>query len=117
MPTEGSLIGFANEEFPFNYSDSGHPSPARQSARSTGAQLRSNRTPVRDIGKNVVAFASALPILRRRLVNLTGCTTQSGSMSLQGKPLSGYVQMTQVQAAYLGSGNAGNGTLRYRGHT
>ncbi len=38
-------------------------------------------------------------------------------MSLQGKPLSGYVQMTQVQAAYLGSGNAGNGTLRYRGRT
>jgi hypothetical protein len=27
------------------------------------------------------------------------------------------VEMTQVQAAYLGSGNAGNGTLRYRGHT
>jgi hypothetical protein len=38
-------------------------------------------------------------------------------MSLQGKPLSGYVQMTQVQAAYIGSGNAGNGTLRYHGHT
>jgi hypothetical protein len=38
-------------------------------------------------------------------------------MSLQGKPVSGYVEMTQVQAAYLGSGNAGNGTLRYRGHT
>jgi hypothetical protein len=38
-------------------------------------------------------------------------------MSLQGKPLSGYVEMTQVQAAYIGSGNAGNGTLRYRGHT
>jgi hypothetical protein len=49
------------------------------------------------------------------LVNLAACTTQSGSMSLQGKPLSGYVEMTQVQAAYLGSGNAGNGTLRYRG--
>ena len=38
-------------------------------------------------------------------------------MSVQGKPVSGYVEMTQVQAAYLGSGNAGNGTLRYRGHT
>jgi hypothetical protein len=38
-------------------------------------------------------------------------------MSLQGKPLSGYVEMTQVQAAYIGSGNAGKGTLRYRGHT
>ena len=36
-------------------------------------------------------------------------------MSVQGKPVSGYVEMTQVQAAYLGSGNAGNGTLRYRG--
>jgi hypothetical protein len=51
------------------------------------------------------------------LVTLTGCTTQGGSMSLQGKPLSGYVQMTQVQAAYIGSGNAGKGTLRYRGQT
>jgi hypothetical protein len=38
-------------------------------------------------------------------------------MSVQGKPVSGYVEMTQVQAAYLGSGNAGNGTLRYRWHT
>jgi hypothetical protein len=27
----------------------------------------------------------------------------------------GYVRMTQVQAAYLGSGNAGNGVLRYHG--
>jgi hypothetical protein len=57
------------------------------------------------------------PFCAAALVNLTGCTTQSGSMSLQGKPLSGYVKMTQVQAAYLGSGNAGTGTLRYRRHT
>jgi hypothetical protein len=34
-----------------------------------------------------------------------------------GKPLSGYVRMTQVQAAYLGSGSAGNGVLRYQGST
>jgi hypothetical protein len=53
--------------------------------------------------------------LRRRLANLVACTTQSGSISLKGKPLSGYVRMTQVQAAYLGSGNAGNGVLRYQG--
>ena len=38
-------------------------------------------------------------------------------MSLHGKPLSGYVRMTQVQAAYLGSGNAGSGVLRYQGST
>ena len=62
-------------------------------------------------------WRALLPICAAALVNLAACTTQSGSMSVQGKPVSGYVEMTQVQAAYLGSGNAGNGTLRYRGHT
>ena len=62
-------------------------------------------------------WRALLPICTASLVNLAACTTQSGSMSVQGKPVSGYVEMTQVQAAYLGSGNAGNGTLRYRGHT
>jgi hypothetical protein len=56
-----------------------------------------------------------LPICAAALVNLVACTTQSSSISLQGKPLSGYVRMTQVQAAYLGSGSAGNGVLRYQG--
>jgi hypothetical protein len=58
-----------------------------------------------------------IPFCIAALVSLAGCTTQSGSISLEGKPLSGYVKMTQIQAAYIGSGNAGNGTLRYRGHT
>src|SRR5271165_5998000 len=62
-------------------------------------------------------WRALLPICAAALVNLAACTTQSGSMSVQGKPVSGYVEMTEVQAAYLGSGNAGNGTLRYRGHT
>ena len=117
MPTEGGLIGFADEEFPFDYFHSGHHSLGPQSASSTGAQLRRKRAPVRAIGKNVVAFASVFPFCAVALVNLAACTTQSGSMSLQDKPLSGYVQMTQVQAAYIGSGNEGNGTLRYHGHT
>jgi hypothetical protein len=58
---------------------------------------------------------SLLAICAAALANLVACTTQSGSTSLQGKPLSGYVRMTQVQAAYLGSGSAGNGVLRYQG--
>jgi hypothetical protein len=58
-----------------------------------------------------------LLICAAALLNLAACNTQSGSMSLQGKPLSGYVTMTQVQAAYIGSGNAGSGTLRYRGRS
>jgi hypothetical protein len=56
-----------------------------------------------------------LPICAAVLVNLAACTTQSGSISRQGKQLSGYVRMTQVQAAYIGSGNAGKGVLRYSG--
>jgi hypothetical protein len=56
-----------------------------------------------------------LPIYVAALVvNLTVCTTQAATTN---QSPSGYVQMTQVQAAYLGSGNAGNGILRYRGRT
>jgi hypothetical protein len=51
------------------------------------------------------------------LLSLAGCATQTNSLSLEGKPLSGYVQMTQVQAAYLGSGNAGSGILKYQGNS
>jgi hypothetical protein len=53
------------------------------------------------------------------LLSLTSCANQSGQAapSLQGKPLSGYVDMSQVQAAYIGSGSAGHGTLSYRGQT
>jgi hypothetical protein len=57
-----------------------------------------------------------LLICAAALLSFAGCANQS-SLSLEGKPLSGYVQMTQVQAAYLGSGNAGSGTLRYHGST
>jgi hypothetical protein len=49
-------------------------------------------------------------------LGFAGCANQS-SVSLEGKPLSGYVRMTQVQAAYLGSGNAGGGVLKYKGGT
>ena len=59
--------------------------------------------------------SALLGICAAALVNLAACSTQSGSMSLQGKPRSGYVEMTQVQAAYLGSGNAGSGVLFYQG--
>ena len=52
-------------------------------------------------------------------LSLAGCANQSTQKapSLEGKPLSGYVSMSQVQAAYIGSGSAGQGTLRFRGQT
>jgi hypothetical protein len=59
-----------------------------------------------------------LPIYFAALVvNLAVCTTQAASTNQRAESPSGYVQMTQVQAAYLGSGNAGSGILRYRGRT
>ena len=50
------------------------------------------------------------------LVSLAACANQGGGGS-QGKPLSGYVRMNEVQAAYLGSGSAGSGALSYRGRS
>ena len=57
------------------------------------------------------------PIAAAALLCLAACATPSGAPSLQGKPLSGYVEMSQVQAAYIGSGSAGHGALRFRGNT
>jgi hypothetical protein len=54
-----------------------------------------------------------LPIfIAALMLNLAVCTRQAA-----GESPSGYVQMTQIQAAYLGSGNAGSGILRYRGRS
>jgi hypothetical protein len=54
------------------------------------------------------------PIGAAALLSLAACANQS-AISVQGKRVSGYVRMTQVQAAYLGSGNAGSGVLFYQG--
>ena len=56
-----------------------------------------------------------LALATAALLCLAACAAnQSGS---QGKPLSGYVRMNEVQAAYLGSGSAGSGTLTFRGRS
>jgi hypothetical protein len=51
------------------------------------------------------------------LLSLAACSTPMDAPNLQGKPLSGYVEMSQVRAAYIGSGSAGHGTLRLRRNT
>src|SRR6185437_8551554 len=56
-----------------------------------------------------LAAASLLPF--------AGCSS-SGNInqaSLDGKPADGTVDMEQVQAAFIGSGGGGSGTLNYRG--
>jgi hypothetical protein len=79
----------------------------------SGASCR----PVRTRARAPWLRRSLLSVCAIALANLAACTSQSNSISLQGKPLSGYVRMTQIQAAYLGSGNAGSGVLRYQGNS
>ena len=57
-----------------------------------------------DLYAAVLLLISALGLLI-----FAGCANQS-AVSLEGKPLSGDIQMTEVQAAYMGSG-----TLSYHG--
>ena len=51
---------------------------------------------------------------------LAGCaadqsTGGAGPATLGGKPPSGYVEMNEVQIAYIGSAGGGNGVLRFHG--
>jgi hypothetical protein len=38
-------------------------------------------------------------------------------LSLDGKPLSGFVEMKEVQVAYIGSAGGGDGVLRFKGRS
>jgi len=51
------------------------------------------------------------------VLNLAGCTgnVKLGPDAVAGKTPDGTVDMREVQAAYIGSGSAGSGTLSYRG--
>ena len=61
----------------------------------------------------VLAAAAALA----SLVACSGNQSVGPTTKLEGQPPDGTVHMRQVQAAFIGSGNAGTGTLEYRGST
>jgi hypothetical protein len=59
-------------------------------------------------------------ILVAALLASAGCTVGNvalGPDAVKGKVPDGYVDMQEVQAAYIGSGTAGSGTLDYQGRT
>jgi hypothetical protein len=58
-----------------------------------------------------VAVAALLP--------LAGCSSSQNvnQQSYNGRPADGTVDMNQVQAAFIGSGGGGSGTLYYRGQS
>src|SRR6202051_1262138 len=53
------------------------------------------------------------------LLPLAGCSSSQNAdqQSLNGRPPDGTVDMNQVQAAFIGSGGGGSGTLNYRGQS
>jgi len=65
-----------------------------------------------------IATASALRIVAGiSWLCAAGCTggVQVGPDAIKGKTPDAYVEMQQVQAAYIGSGSTGSGTLYFRG--
>lgn len=60
-------------------------------------------------------------VLAAALLALAACSNQGGSgtttETVKNQTPSGTVQMSQVQAAFIGSGATGDGTLRFRGRT
>lgn len=53
------------------------------------------------------------------LAAIFGCAgrVEVGPDAIKGKQPDGFVEMKEVQAAYIGSGNAGEGTLDFRGRS
>jgi hypothetical protein len=56
-----------------------------------------------------------LPPVAAVLLAVAGCSSSkiSDKQSLNGRPPDGTVDMNQVQAAFIGSGGGGSGTLNY----
>jgi hypothetical protein len=61
-------------------------------------------------------------VLAAALLALAACSNQGGGAgttteTVKNQTPSGTVEMSQVQAAFIGSGNTGDGTLQFRGRT
>ena len=59
------------------------------------------------------------PLLVTALLAAAACSSSdsAGPQSIEGKSPDGTVEMTQLQAAYIGSGSGGHGTLFYKGQS
>jgi hypothetical protein len=60
------------------------------------------------------------PLLTAALLAAAACSSSdpgAGPQTVEGKSPDGTVEMTQVHAAYIGSGSGGHGTLFYKGQS
>src|SRR5215470_19662126 len=67
--------------------------------------------------RTVQAMAGRVVFAATCVLALAGCAgnVKLGPDAVAGKTPDGTVDMREVQAAYIGSGSAGSGTLSYRG--
>ena len=72
--------------------------------------MRDSSTTVRRGCRSILALTAILALA-------AGCAgnVKLGPEAIEGKTPSGSVEMKEVQAAYIGSGTAGEGVLRFRG--
>jgi hypothetical protein len=117
-PAERQVISFAYGKFSSDFRDTGESKLAANEAHRAGSSsARLQRAVYRPPGNGTETSwlrRALFPVTAAALLSLAGCANQS-AVSLEGKPRSGYVRMTQLQAAYIGSGNAGSGVLYYQG--
>ena len=88
--------------------------PDQPNAAPTAEQRQNNHLSTSDLTRRVLfglAIAAVLP--------LAACSSSQpiGQQSLNGRPPDGTVDMNQVQAAFIGSGGGGSGTLYYQGQS
>jgi len=69
------------------------------------------------ITRTVKSIAARVLLMSACVLSLAGCAgnIELGPDAVKGKAVDATVDMKEVQAAYIGSGAAGNGTLFYRG--
>jgi hypothetical protein len=69
------------------------------------------------IVRTMKSWLTRVALLSACVLHVAGCTgnIQLGPDAVKGKTPDGTVDMQEVQAAYIGSGAAGTGTLTYRG--
>ncbi|TSD86606.1 hypothetical protein FFK22_021490 [Mycobacterium sp. KBS0706] len=79
----------------------------------TSAQLIEDHRPSTRHRGRIILYA--LPALL--LAACSGQQSGAGPATVQGQAPDGTVEMHEVQAAYIGSGSAGGGTLNFRGRT
>jgi hypothetical protein len=71
----------------------------------------------RMIKQTATSIVARVALVSACALYLAGCAGNIalGPDAVKGKPVAGTVEMQEVQAAYIGSGNAGTGVLTFRG--